>query len=158
MGEKNKGSKAATEDPLQGRGIESACAERQKVVCLVSSWLENHVVPALIISKVRARVSETDSSLLVFVVMPCYFRMLSNFQGGDFWVVRISLSEYSCTRKAYFDPDCHRSRIIFSQPVVMSPGGYVGCFCGGTWGGEADPGLQLLFICLFFLLYHLANS
>lgn len=106
--EKNKGSRAATEDPLQGRGIESACAERQKVVCLVSSWLENHVVPALMISKARARVSGTGCFLLVFVVISRYFSLLLNFHGCDFWVVRISFNGYSCTRKAHFDPDCHR--------------------------------------------------
>ena len=140
-----------------GRGIESACAERQKVVCLVSSWLESHVVPALIISKARARVSGAGYFLLVFVVMSCYFSLLVNFQGCDFWVVRISCSEYSCTRKAHFDPDCHRCRIIFSQPMVMSPGDNVGYFCSGTWVIEVDPGLQSFFICLFFLLYSLAN-
>lgn len=157
-GEKNKGSKAATENPLQRRGIESACAERQKVVCLVSSWLENHVVPVIIISKARARISGTCYCLSAIVVMSCYFNSLANFQGCDFWVVRISFSEYSCTRKAYFDPACHRRRIIFSRPMAMSPVGHVGCFRGGTWVIGVGPRLQLLFICLFFLLYPLANS
>jgi hypothetical protein len=42
--------------------------------------------------------------------------------------------------------------------MVMSPGDNVGYFCSGTWVIEVDLGLQLFFICLFFLLYPLANS
>lgn len=157
-GGKNKGSRAATEDPLQGRGIESACAERQKVVCLVSSWLENHVVPAIIISKARASGVIIGCSPWAIVVMSCYFSLLPNFHGCDFWVVRISFSGYSCTRKAYFDPSWHRCRIISSLTMAMMPVGHVGCFRGWTWEVAVGSGLRLFYICLFFRLCPLPNS
>ena len=155
VGGKNKGSRAATEDPLQGRGIEFACAERQKVVCLVSSWQENHVVPALIISKARAGVSGTGYFLLVFVIMFCYSSMLTKIQGCYFRVVLIFFSEYSCTRKTHFAPDCRRSRIIFSQPMAISPGVMFGVFAAESGRLRLIPGgscfLSACFSC--FILW-----
>ena len=108
--------------------IESACAERQKVVCLFLSWSKSHVVPTISICRVRASVLAAGCLLPALVFISCNFIVLPNFLRCNFWVGSFFCSRDICIHGAYFDSCGHVCRIIFSLGVVILPVRPVWCF------------------------------
>lgn len=116
--------------------------DRRSFVLLLS-WKENHVVPAVLLSNVRAIDALGVVLLSVINLMSCCFNMLQRFGWCVFWVVLICLCGYSCTRLACFDP----TRGLWWDHFLPMPGDI--SWCRARWSLGANTDCPSLALCLF---------
>ena len=163
--EKNKGSWAATEDPLQGRDDWVRLCEKTegRLSCFLP-WSENHVVPVNRKSKVHAKMAMADGFSWFFVLISCYFRLLSSFLLLCFWLAQIFFCGYSCARLANNDPVRDSGWIIIRHIRVILPSivpnvflwrSLVGClcFCGCTMASHCFCVINQLWGAVFLVAW-----